>query len=65
MKRRSIELTVEPNGQINIEAVGFSGPDCEKATAFLEQVLGKTTDKRHTPDYHRRARVQQRQRLGS
>ncbi|MBT5606932.1 MAG: DUF2997 domain-containing protein, partial [Lentisphaerae bacterium] len=39
MKRRSIELTVEPNGQINIEAVGFSGPDCEKATSFLEQVL--------------------------
>ncbi|MBT3381543.1 MAG: DUF2997 domain-containing protein [Lentisphaerae bacterium] len=64
MARKTIELTVEPNGQINIEAVGFSGPDCEKATAFLEQVLGETTDKRHMPDYYRRAHVQQRQRLG-
>ena len=64
MARKTIELTVEPNGQINIEAVGFSGPDCEKATAFLEQVLGKATHKRHTPDYYRRTHVQQRQRLG-
>jgi len=64
MKRKSIELTVAPNGHINIEAVGFSGPDCEKATAFLEQVLGKATSKRHTPDYYRRVGVQQRQRLG-
>lgn len=64
MKRKSIELTVAPDGQINIEAVGFSGPDCEKATAFLEQVLGKAISKRHTPDYYRKARVQQRQRLG-
>jgi len=65
MKRKSIELTVAPDGRINIEAVGFSGPDCEKATAFLEQVLGETTGKQHKPDYYRRARVQQRQGLGS
>ena len=64
MARKSIELTVEPNGQISIEAVGFSGPSCEKATAFLEQVLGKATSKRHKPDYYRRARVNKTQRLG-
>ena len=64
MARRSIELTVEPDGQLRIEAVGFSGPDCEKATAFLEQVLGKATHKRHTPDYYRRARFYKIQRLG-
>ena len=64
MAHRSIELTVAPDGQINIEAIGFSGPDCEKATAFLEQLLGRSTRKQRTPDYYRRARVQQNQRLG-
>ena len=64
MARKSIELTIGPDGQLSIEAVGFSGPDCEKATAFLEQVLGKATRKRHTPDYYRRARVHNTPRLG-
>ena len=64
MARKRIEPIVEPDGQINIEAIGFTGPDCEKATAFLEQALGEATSKRHTPDFYRRARVHNRQRLG-
>ena len=64
MPKKSIELTVGPDGQTSIEAVGFTGSDCEKATAFLEQALGKATTKRHTPDFYRRARVQNKQRLG-
>ena len=37
---RLIEVTVSPQGDILIDAVGFKGADCEKATHFLEEALG-------------------------
>jgi len=37
---RTIEVTVSPRGDILIDAVGFKGADCEKATRFLEEALG-------------------------
>jgi len=64
MTKRNIEIIVSPDGALRIDAVGFAGQDCEKATAFLEQALGKATRRRHTPDYYRRARVHRTQRLG-
>ena len=33
--KRSIEVTVSTRGDILIDAVGFKGADCEKATRFL------------------------------
>lgn len=62
--KRSIEVIVQPDGQIAIEAMGFSGPDCEKATAFLEQALGVATDRRKKPEYHKRAQIKSRQQVG-
>jgi hypothetical protein len=37
---RTLEVIIGTTGEIQIDAVGFKGPDCEKATAFLEEVLG-------------------------
>ena len=37
---RTIEIIIAPTGEIQIDAVGFKGPDCEKATKFLEEALG-------------------------
>ena len=37
---KTIEIIIETTGEIKIDAVGFKGPDCEKATAFLEEALG-------------------------
>jgi hypothetical protein len=37
---RTIEIIVGTTGEIQIDAVGFRGPDCEKATRFLEEALG-------------------------
>jgi hypothetical protein len=38
---RTIEIIIGTTGEIQIDAVGFKGPDCEKATAFLEEALGR------------------------
>ena len=40
MNKRSIEIIIAPSGEIQIDAVGFKGPDREKATRFLEEALG-------------------------
>jgi hypothetical protein len=59
---KTIEVIVNTGGGIKIDAVGFKGADCEKATAFLEKALGTVKGKTKKPEYHQR--VQERQRLG-
>lgn len=52
MKHISIDIAVD--GEILIDAVGFSGPDCEKATRFLEEALGTPQSRQRKPEYRRR-----------
>ena len=59
---KTIEVVVGTQGEIKIDAVGFKGADCEKATAFLEKALGQVKGRQKKPEYHQR--VQARQRLG-
>lgn len=50
---KTIEVLVKNDGSIKIEAVGFTGADCEKATAYLEKALGTTTGKQKKPEHFR------------
>ena len=50
---KAIEVVVGPAGELKIEAVGFTGADCEKATAYLEQALGLVKARQKKPEYHR------------
>ena len=63
MKR--IDIDIGPDGSIAIDAVGFSGPDCEEATRFLEEALGEPASRQHKPEYRQRASAQRRQQLGN
>ena len=63
--KRTIEVTVSPTGEILIDAVGFKGADCEKATRFLEEALGIVGPKQKKPEYHQRGTTAQTQKLGS
>jgi hypothetical protein len=60
----TIEITVSPNGEIQIDAVGFKGPDCEQATKFLEEALGVVGQKVKKPEYNQRNVRTNQQRLG-
>ena len=62
--QRTIEVTIEPGGSIQIEGVGFQGSDCEKATKFLEEALGTVTTRTKKPEYYQRSRQAAQQRLG-
>ena len=48
----TIEIVFRPDGQIVIDAVGFKGPDCQRATAFIEQALGRVDRRKTKPEYH-------------
>ena len=61
----TLEILVQPDGKIAIDALGFSGPDCEQATKFLESALGLTGEMRRKPEYHQSRRGQNQQRLGA
>ena len=55
-----IEVVVGKQGEIKIDAVGFKGADCEKATAFLEKALGTVKGKTKKPEYHQQTQREQR-----
>lgn len=63
--KRTIEVKVSPNGDISIDAVGFKGTDCEKATRFLEEALGVVGQKVKKPEFHQRITTKAQQKIGS
>ena len=60
---RTIEIIIAPTGQIQIDAVGFKGPDCEQATAFLELALGTVEVRARKPSYHQGNSTKAQQRI--
>lgn len=61
----TIEIIVSPNGEIQIDALGFKGADCEQATRYLEEALGVVDTRVKKPHYHIRNTSRTQQRLGT
>ena len=64
MNSRTIEIVVGVGGEIQIDAVGFKGPDCEQATRFLEEALGVVGQKVKKPEFHQSLKRGNQQRIG-
>lgn len=62
---RTIEIIVSPIGEIQIDALGFKGADCEKATEFLESALGVVNQKQKKPEFHQHNIKSNQQKVGS
>ena len=60
---RTLEIITGTTGEIQIDAVRFKRPDCEKATAFLEEALGVVRKKVKKPEYHQILRKWNQQRV--
>ncbi len=50
----SIEILIQPTGELQVEGIGFKGSDCELATQAIETALGVTKTKQRKPEYHQR-----------
>ena len=58
-----IEITVNPEGETNVETKGFAGPACKAASESYEDVLGAKTAERLTPEYHQTEQIGEPERL--
>ena len=65
MNTRSIEVIVNVDGSLVVDAIGFKGPECDKATRFLEEALGQIASKQRKPTYNERNQTKHQQRIGS
>jgi len=59
-----IEIIIGTTGEIQIDAVGFKGADCEQATRFLEEALGVVGQKQKKPEFHQRNIKSNQQKVG-
>jgi hypothetical protein len=63
--KKTIEVTVAPDGAIQIDALGFKGADCQQATQFLEEALGTPHKKVRKPEYHGRTSIKHQQKVNT
>ena len=61
---KTIEVIISSAGEIQIDAVGFKGADCDHATKFLEEALGTVAVKQKKPEYHQRTTTKHQQKVG-
>jgi hypothetical protein len=52
-----IEIIVSPQGETRVETKGFAGSECQQASRFVEEALGKSTAERLTGEYYRTTSV--------
>lgn len=55
---KQIEITITPEGEVQIEAVGYSGAECEQATAELEKALGVAGKRTAKPERYQQGAQQ-------
>ncbi len=60
---KTIEITVLPNGQTNVETKGFVGTECRQASQFIEKALGEQTDEILKAEFHQSASRTSQQQL--
>ena len=48
---RTIEVTIDPEGIVSVEATGFRGNACEQATKEIEEALGLKKARKKKPEY--------------
>ena len=65
MTQKTIEIIINPDGSLEIEAKGFQGADCQKATAFLVVALGETRSRRTKAEYYQGVAVKRVQKVGA
>jgi len=63
--KKAVQIIIQSNGFVAIDAVGFTGADCEKATQYLEEALGTVDRRNKKPEYNQKRKAGQQQKLGS
>ena len=62
--KKTLEITIGPDGQFSLEVHGFRGATCHNASKAFEEALGEVQDRRHTVDYFQPEATKNQQRIG-
>jgi hypothetical protein len=65
MPEREYDLTIEPNGEVQLHVRGYKGKSCLDAVRLFEQIIGElkskqTTSEMYEPDEVVRHNIEQR-----
>ncbi len=52
MSEKTIQITVSPEGTVNIKTTGFSGSSCRDATRDIERALGVSGTEHLMPEFY-------------
>ena len=63
MKPQTIEITVSPTGQTQVQTKGFTGSACRAASRFVEEALGQRISETLTAEFHQTTPQQQQEQL--
>jgi hypothetical protein len=64
MSEKKIEITVSPEGAVNIKTAGFTGSSCKDATRDLERALGVSGRESLLPEFYSQASTAQQVQQG-
>jgi hypothetical protein len=56
---KTIEITVDPGGQVKLETKGFAGGECREAGRFVEQALGTRSAETLTAEFYQGQQARQ------
>jgi hypothetical protein len=62
---KTIQITVSPEGAVNIKTAGFTGSSCRDATRDIERALGVSGTEHLLPEYFQRASTGEQLRQGN
>ena len=65
MPQREFEITIAPDGSVEVQVKGYKGKSCLEAMKIFEQVVGEMKSRRETsefyePDEHVQFNIEQR-----
>lgn len=61
---KTITVDIDSTGKVKIDAIGFTGNACEKATAALQSALGTVKSVQRKPGYSVQTKHNQQQKAG-
>jgi hypothetical protein len=52
---KTIEITIDSQGRTKLQTKGFAGAECQEASRFLEQALGRKQSEQLTAEFYQPA----------
>lgn len=52
MAQREFDITISPNGNVELHVKGFKGRSCLEAVKLFEQIVGELKTQRETSEFY-------------